>query len=106
MRTAIMLISLLALTAPAAAQNAETNAETAKPGPCQAEPQANTRQDQAKKQTENGGDESAAQKLAPCGGVLKPPPTGDSEMSAPAPDVGKTPVIKPGEVPAQPPKQN
>lgn len=103
MKTAAMLISLLALTVPAAAQNAEPP----KPAPCQAEPQANTQQDQDKKKpTENGGDESTAQKLAPCGGVLKPPPTGDSEMTAPAPDEGKTPVIKPGDVPPQPPKQD
>lgn len=102
MKTAAMLISLLALTAPASAQNAEP----AKPAPCQAEPQANTQQDQDKKPAENGRDDSTTEKLAPCGGVLKPPPTGDSEMTVPAPDEGKTPVIKPGEVPAQPPKQD
>lgn len=102
MKTAIMLASLLALTAPAAAQNAGPD----KPAPCQAEPQANARQDQDQKPTENGRNDSTAQKLAPCGGVLKPPPTGDSEMTEPAPDEGKTPVIKPGEVPAQPPKQD
>ncbi|MES0032872.1 MULTISPECIES: hypothetical protein [unclassified Mesorhizobium] len=43
--------------------------------------------------------------LEPCGGVLKPPPTGDQGMAAPPPDEGRTPVIKPGEVPPQPPKQ-
>jgi hypothetical protein len=100
MKTTATLISLLALTAPAAAQTAEPT----KPAPCQAEPQANAQQDA--QSAENGQGDSATQKLAPCGGVLKPPPTGDSEMTEPAPDAGKTPVIKPGEVPAQPPKQD
>lgn len=102
MKTAAMPILLLALTAPAAAQNAEP----AKPAPCQAEPQANTDQGRDEKPAENGQNDSATEKLAPCGGVLKPPQTGDSEMTVPAPDEGKTPVIKPGEVPAQPPKQD
>lgn len=36
-------------------------------------------------------------KLADCGGVLKPPAVGDSELEKPAPKVGRTPVIKPGD---------
>lgn len=43
--------------------------------------------------------------LGSCGGVLQPPPSGDQGMTQPPPDQGKTPVIKPGEVPVQPPKQ-
>ena len=49
------------------------------------------------------GSGNLTEKLNDCGGVLKPPATGDQGMAAPAPDEGKTPVIKPGEVPAQPP---
>jgi hypothetical protein len=41
--------------------------------------------------------------LQRCKGVLEPPPTGDSEMVAPAPHVGTTPVIPPDSVPEQPP---
>ncbi|MGX7873699.1 hypothetical protein ACVDG5_013875 [Mesorhizobium sp. ORM6] len=59
--------------------------------------------DQGGKQPLGGG--NLSEKLNDCGGVLKPPAIGDQGMAAPAPDVGKTPIIKPGEVPAQPPKQ-
>jgi hypothetical protein len=37
-----------------------------------------------------------SRKLSDCGGVLKPPSVGDSKMEKPAPQVGNTPVIKPG----------
>lgn len=102
MRTAILLVSALMLIVPAAAQNTEPT----KPDPCQAQPQENAQQNGQDKQPESKDNGSTAQKLAPCGGVLTPPPTGDSEMTAPAPGEGKTPVLKPGEVPAQPPKQD
>ncbi len=42
-------------------------------------------------------DGNPSQKLADCGGVLKPPPVGDSKMEKPAPQVGNMPVIKPGD---------
>ncbi|RVA67085.1 hypothetical protein, partial [Mesorhizobium sp. M7A.F.Ca.CA.001.11.2.1] len=60
---------------------------------------------QGAKQQPGQQDGNLTAKLNDCGGVLKPPPTGDQGMAAPAPDEGKTPVIKPGEVPPQPPKQ-
>lgn len=47
--------------------------------------------------------EHATAVLQRCNGVLKPPPTGDSEMVEPAPHVGTTPVIPPEAVPDQPP---
>ncbi|AYG62798.1 hypothetical protein CCGE525_29145 (plasmid) [Rhizobium jaguaris] len=58
----------------------------------------------ANKQTEGGqtaprSQDSTGQKLSDCGGVLKPPATGDSAMEKPAPRGGKTPVIPPGNVP-------
>ncbi|MQB31396.1 hypothetical protein G6L94_23090 [Agrobacterium rhizogenes] len=40
-------------------------------------------------------------KLSECGGVLKPPATGDSELEKPAPPVGNTPVIPPNHVPEE-----
>ncbi|NLS21205.1 hypothetical protein HGP16_32420 [Rhizobium sp. P40RR-XXII] len=42
-------------------------------------------------------DSNPSQKLADCGGVLKPPAVGDSQMEKPAPKVGNTLVIKPGD---------
>jgi hypothetical protein len=45
--------------------------------------------------------DSTSQKLSDCGGVLKPPATGDSELEKPAPRDGKTPVIPPGNVPGE-----
>ena len=87
---------MLALAMPAVAQQQ---------GDSQA-PQA----DKCRVQTEQGakqqpGGDNLTETLSDCGGVLKPPATGDQGMAAPAPDEGKTPVIKPGEVPVQPPKQ-
>jgi hypothetical protein len=40
-------------------------------------------------------------KLSECGGVLKPPATGDSELEKPAPPVGNTRVIPPGSIPEE-----
>ena len=34
--------------------------------------------------------------------ILKPSPTGDREMVTPPPAEGKTPIIRPGEIPQQP----
>ncbi|MFK3968983.1 hypothetical protein ACI2KT_36295 [Ensifer adhaerens] len=39
-----------------------------------------------------------SEKLDDCDGVLKPPRVGDTEIKTPAPDVGKTRVIRPGEL--------
>ena len=88
---------MLALAVPAAAQTDQqqgTNNPNPQVDKCLVQP------DQGKQQP-GGGDLS--EKLNDCGGVLKPPATGDQGMATPAPDEGKTPVIKPGEVPAQPP---
>ena len=48
-------------------------------------------------------DESLTEKLDPCNGVLKPPAVGDQEMTTPPPNEGETPIIRPGELPEQPP---
>jgi hypothetical protein len=48
-----------------------------------------------------GNPKSFGDKLDACNGVLKPPRVGDSELVEPTPDVGKTPVIRPGELPEQ-----
>ena len=94
------VLGALALAAPVAAQTDNQTNDQA-PGPCQAEPQ-NGKQ---KPPANDGVNNSLADLLDPCNGVLRPPPTGDRGMAAPPPDQGKTPILKPGEVPAQPPKQ-
>ena len=43
-----------------------------------------------------------AEKLDDCNGVLTPPTVGDKDIVTPAPDTGETPVINPGDVPADP----
>ncbi|MEO5755448.1 MAG: hypothetical protein ABIQ51_01190 [Mesorhizobium sp.] len=89
---------MLALAAPAAAQTDQNGTGQA--------PQADKcriQNDPGAKQQPSGTD--LTETLTDCGGVLKPPATGDQGMTAPPPDEGKTPVIKPGEMPAQPPKQ-
>ncbi|WP_193354432.1 hypothetical protein [Sinorhizobium sojae] len=45
--------------------------------------------------------QALARKLEECNGVLKPPRVGDPELVEPAPDVGRTPVIRPDELPPQ-----
>ena len=90
--------ALLALAGPAAAQD---SGEGTPPVPCQAQPQDGGQQ---QPRTDDGNGNSA-DKLGSCDGVLQPPPSGDQGMTQPPPDQGKTPVIKPGEVPVQPPKQ-
>lgn len=88
---------MLVLAAPAAAQ---TNQQQ---NPAQQADKCRVETDQGGKQQPGGG--NLTEKLNDCGGVLKPPATSDQGMATPAPDEGKTPVIKPGEVPAQPPAQ-
>jgi len=90
--------ALLAVAGPAAAQD---GGEGAPPAHCQAQPQDGGQQPPAAAD----GNGNSADKLGSCGGVLQPPPSGDQGMMQPPPDQGKTPVIKPGEVPVQPPKQ-
>ena len=90
---------MLALAMPAAAQTDQqqgTNNPAPQADKCRMQP------DQGKQQPESG---NLTEKLNDCGGVLKPPATGDQGMATPAPDEGKTPVIKPGQVPPQPPAQ-
>ncbi|QKD06362.1 hypothetical protein [Mesorhizobium loti] len=88
---------MLALAVPAAAQTDPQQS------PAQQADKCRMQSDQGAKQQPGGG--NLTDKLSDCGGVLKPPATGDQGIAAPAPDEGKTPVIKPGEVPAQPPAQ-
>ncbi len=103
-RLVISVGAIMLLALPAAAQ---TNNQPTPASPCQAEPDQNSNSGnnpkQAAEQKPPAGD--LTQKLDPCDGVLKPPPTGDSGMTEPAPNQGNTPIIKPGEVPQQSPKK-
>ncbi|CAH2407608.1 hypothetical protein [Mesorhizobium ventifaucium] len=96
----ITLLGALALAAPAAAQTGNETQDQAPARHCQAQPQNGQQQTPPV----NNGD-SLTDTLDPCNGVLLPPPTGDRGMAATPPDQGRTPVLKPGELPAQPPKQ-
>lgn len=89
---------MLALAMPATAQQ-QDDSQAPQADKCRVQ----TEQDA--KQKQQPGSDNLTEKLNDCGGVLKPPATGDQGMAAPAPDEGKMPVIKPGQVPAQPPKQ-
>ncbi len=93
--------AVLALGTPATAQNADgapNDPGQQQASPCEAAPGDQARKDQ--NEANNLGDQ-----LGKCRGVLKPPATGDS-MATPPPAKGKTPIIRPGEVPQQPPKGN
>ncbi|MER9297863.1 hypothetical protein NKI38_15410 [Mesorhizobium sp. M0621] len=94
---------MLALAMPVAAQTdqQQNDSQAAPADKCRAQ----TEQDAKQQPEQQAGGGNLTETLNDCGGVLKPPPTGDQGMAAPAPDEGKTPVIKPGEVPPQLPKQ-
>jgi hypothetical protein len=66
---------------------------------CQAEPN--------RQRSDRPDDKTGAitRKLDKCGGVLRPPDVNDPGLVKPAPDTGNMPVIKPGQVPDQAPKQ-
>jgi hypothetical protein len=92
-----LLIAALTLTAmlPAAAQTAKPDQQTQN---CQAKPDTNGQQ---QKQKQEAATDELSKQLGDCGGVLKPPPTGDDNAATPPPTGSEMPVIKPGEVPPQ-----
>lgn len=97
MKPLLMLPVALMLASPVAAQTQQND-----------NPLATQPTDKCRAQTDSKqkpADKTLSETLDNCGGVLKPPATGDQGMTTPPPAEGKTPVIKPGEVPAQPPKQ-
>ncbi|MBY5444885.1 hypothetical protein HFO93_15620 [Rhizobium leguminosarum] len=68
---------------------------------CTASPADQNNQSAAEDAGKAAKDGSLSQKMDDCNGVLKPPPTGDSDFSKPAPEEGKTPVIRPDDLPGQ-----
>lgn len=99
--------SLLVGAGPATAEDAARKAPLAQK--CLAEPAVPTQppagggtgDNDAKRSGE--APDSLTETLEPCNGVLFPPRVGDDEMTAPPPTVGRTPVIRPGDIPDQPP---
>lgn len=98
MRKALFTAALLLIPVlPAAAQTAAQPTQN-----CQATPDAN---DQQQKQKQQADTDELSKQLGNCGGVLKPPPTGDKNATTPPATGSDMPVIKPGEVPPQPAPQ-
>lgn len=102
MNTRIILSSVLLLAAMPAMAQTQPGDDTQPPSTQSEDCQAKTGDNGQQKPATN---DNLSQTLGDCGGVLKPPATGDHDMTTPAPAQGKTPVIKPGEVPQQPPAQ-
>ena len=98
-RSICMAVCLVAASCePAFAQDAEPNM----PDKCQVAPQTDSQPTQSD-QSSKSPSRSLTEKLDPCDGVLKPPDTGDEQIAMPPPATGEMPVIKPNEVPEQPP---
>jgi hypothetical protein len=96
MKKALLIAAIALVPAPpAAAQAAKPDQQTQN---CQAKPNAN---DQLQKQKQVADTDELSKQLGNCGGVLKPPPTGDQNATTPPPTGSEMPVIKPGEVPPQ-----
>lgn len=85
----LLIAALLAATEAFAQDKATPNGT-----PCQAP---------AQQQSPNGttGTAETDTDLSQCGGVIRPPISGDEPIEHRAPDVGKTPVIPPSAVPDQ-----
>lgn len=122
---ALLACALTAASAPASALAAEGSGQQATPpetanevqpkptspadadDPCRASPGDNSASDDGNGSVDEqatAGIDGATQgsgKLEACDGVLKPPRNGASGIVQPAPDVGRTPVIPPEQLPEQ-----
>ncbi len=105
---ALAMVAALMIGAAAAAE--DTSAATLLAENCRAEP-ADPAQPPAGGQNDHAdatrrtAPDSLTDTLDPCNGVLVPPRVGDGEMIAPPPTEGRTPVIRPGVIPDQPPSR-
>ncbi|RWN06362.1 hypothetical protein [Mesorhizobium sp.] len=105
-------IVLMSGQMPGTTAAAQTQLENPQIEDCQVKPDASATPNQtgeqpkaqAPKAQANDQSNKLTASLAPCDGVLKPPPTGDKNATAPPADTSQMPVIKPGEVPPQPSK--
>lgn len=97
LRAALSLPALLLLAAPAFGQTGEEQAPESRDR-CRPSPDE---QESAGPDVDMKDREPLSDMLEDCGAVLPPPPTGDSEIAEPPPDVGETPVIRPQDIPEQ-----
>ncbi|RAZ72616.1 hypothetical protein [Mesorhizobium atlanticum] len=98
MKKALLIVAFALIPAmPAAAQTA-AQPKGQPTQNCQAQTDANGQQQKQKQQADT---DELSKQLSNCGGVLKPPPTGDDNATPPPPTGSEMPIIKPGEVPPQ-----
>lgn len=99
--TIILAAALLATPVLAQGDTADPRAIAPPPEKCRVEPtQLDAATDGAPTQ-DSQASASLTEKLDDCDGVLKPPAVGDGGIAEPAPDEGKTPTVKPEDLPAQ-----
>ncbi|MCM5555373.1 hypothetical protein [Pleomorphomonas sp. NRK KF1] len=96
---AAALLGWAATLGAAPAQESDGSGDIQPARPCVARPD-----DQAKGGEGTNAETRPQASLDECNGVLVPPKVGDQEMPMDPPDKGKTPVIPPGAIPAQPPE--
>ena len=94
-------LSIIAMTMSVSPVLAQDEAEpSSQQDRCQAHPDAKDNRGGTEPDNDDERN-STADVLEDCGGVLRPPPTGDREMTEPPPETGKTPVIRPEDLPGQ-----
>ena len=98
MKKALLIAALMLIPAMPAAGQTAAQSEDQLSQNCQVKPDANGQQ---QKQKQEADADQLSKQLGNCGGVLKPPPTGDQNATTPPPTGSDMPVIKPGEVPPQ-----
>ena len=102
MKTIVLGLAVVLMSGlPAAAQ---TGVQVKPVENCQAQPDSNATQKPQADAKPNAQSDDLTASLQPCGGVLKPPPTGDQNATTPPATGSEMPVITPGEVPKQPPQ--
>lgn len=89
-----VLAAWLAIAGPVAAQEDDAPASQPTQEDCSIEP------DEPGTEPAPGDDELSS-KLDDCNGVLDPPSVGDPDIVEPTPHVGRTPVIRPEQIPEQ-----
>jgi hypothetical protein len=99
-RSVVVVVCILGTVALATAQSPNGGEELVPVDPCQAKPEDHSEDpttDTSKKA------QPSQNALEDCKGVLTPPTTGDEEIEEPPPDTGTTRIIRPDDVPEQPP---
>ena len=100
-RRIVLAATILAMCEATLAQDREATPPSEK---CRAAPQSESQDQQQNSEDKAGQNQQPlAEKLAPCGGVLKPPSVGDQGMSRPAPKTDRMPEVKPRDLPGQQP---